>query len=368
MQSRSLLLLVIVISSAGFVFLIFSSEQKYDLSKQIIDECNLDVDCGVGALLKLSKTNDEKIVLDSYHELKLHYQKNVSYCHEYGHHLGMFLYNYYEDYKKALSIADSTCGGSLYHGIVERYLVQFENPDLVDITVLCQKYPRQLDRENLECVHGIGHALLSVHDDVFTATDRCGDFTSIFEMDRCAAGVFMENIQRQSRLKFVDFKENEIHYPCNSVSEEFVRGCYLYHSLYIIHQNNNSATKSFEECDSLSQEDKKYCYQGLGLQLSGNNIDDMDRSVELCGFGDKEYQPQCIIGAVLLLADHKNISQAFEFCKISQDYTKEACYDALGKWTKMLYGSEIEIEAQCSEAENSKYINVCLDASLDSMF
>ena len=147
-----------------------------------------------------------------------------------------------------------------------------------------------------------------------------------------------------------------------------MRGCYAYQSLYIISQTNNSVTKGFEECDSLSQEDKKYCYQGMGIQISGNNLDDMNLTVILCGFGDKEYQPQCIIGAVLLQADHKSTSQAFELCKILPEYSKEACYDALGKWTKMVYGSEIEIEEQCSVAENSKYYDVCLDASLDSMF
>jgi len=367
-QRRSLLFLVIVISSVGSIFLIFSSEQKYDLSKQIIDECNLDVDCGVGALLKLSKTNDEKIILDSYIELKSYYRENVSYCHQYGHHLGMFLYNYYEDYEKALSIADSACGDAIYHGIVESYLVKFVNPDVVDITVLCQKYPRQLDRENLECVHGIGHVLLSIHDDVFVATDRCGDFTSIFEIDRCVSEVFMENFDKQSKLKFAGFNEDDLHYPCNSIPREFVRGCYMHQVVYIAYKNNNSVPKSFEECDSLSHEDKKYCYQGLGVQISGNNFDDINHIMELCGFGDIEYQPQCIIGAVMIQADHKSTSQAFEFCKISPDYSKEACYDALGKWTKMLYGSEIEIKRQCSVAENSKYINVCLDASLDSMF
>ena len=368
MQSRTLLLLVIVISSAGFVFLIFFSEQKYDVSKQITNECNLDIDCGIGILLEISRTHDENSVLNSFHELKSYYQKNLPLCHKYTHHLGEFLYYYYEDYEKALSIADSTCGGAMYHGVVESHFVKFENPDIVNIAEMCKKFPRQLDRENLECVHGMGHALFSVYDDVFIAIDRCGDFTSIFEMDRCSSGVFMENIQKQSRLNFVDFKENEIHYPCNSVSEEFVRGCYQQQAFYIIHQNNNSATQSFGVCDVLTREEKNYCYQGLGLYISGNNLDDIKRIKELCELGDKEYQPQCILGAALDLADDKNIDQGFEFCKISQDYSKEACYDALGKWTKMLYDSEIEIEKQCSEAENSKYFNVCLDASLDSMF
>jgi len=77
----------------------------------------------------------------------------------------------------------------MYHGIAESHFVKFENPDLIDITVLCQKYPRPLDRENLECVHGIGHAPLSIYGDVFPAADRCGDFTSIFEMDRCSRQV-----------------------------------------------------------------------------------------------------------------------------------------------------------------------------------
>jgi len=97
---------VVVLGGTFYVVVLSQNISQDNFSKQIIDECNLDLDCGIDSLLKISKTNDEKIVLDSFHELKSHYQKNVSYCHEYGHHLGMFLYNYYGDYKKALSIAD----------------------------------------------------------------------------------------------------------------------------------------------------------------------------------------------------------------------------------------------------------------------
>jgi len=357
------------ILAIAIISVLFFFQEPYSLSKQIIDECELDIDCGINGLKEISETNDEKTVLDVFGELRLYYEENVSYCHKYAHHLGEFLYYYYKDPEKAISIADDTCGGAAYHGIVESYLVQFENPDLIDLTSFCKKFPRQLDRENLECVHGIGHALYSLYDDdVFVAIDRCKDFTSIFEIDRCGGGVFMENLDSQNKLDFPDFKEDDLHYPCNSVPQEFVRSCYSYQSLYIIIKNNYSVIKSFETCDEIPKDNRKYCYLGLGDKITGINIDDINRVVEQCKLGDEEFQSECIKGVTLVSADQKDIQQGFEVCKISPDYTKEGCYDALGKWIKLVYGSEKEIEEQCSKAENSKYSDICLNATLDSLY
>ena len=351
------------------ISILFFSQDTNSLSKQIIDECELDLDCGINGLMEISETNDEKTVLDVFGELRVYYEENVSYCHEYSHHLGMFLYNYYGDYEKPISIADDTCGGATYHGIIESYLVELENLDQVDLTSICTKFPRQLDRENLECVHGIGHGLYTVYENnIYVAAERCKDFTSIFEIDRCAGGVFMENFNFQKKLGFPAFKEDDLHYPCNSIPQEFVRACYSYQSLYFIIKNNNSAIKSFETCDEIPKDNRKLCYFGVGDKLTGFNIVNINRVVELCKFGDEEFQTECIKGGALVFADQKNIQLGFEVCKISPDYTKVGCYDAIGKWTKLVYGSENDIEEQCSQAENSKYFDICLNATLDTLF
>jgi len=185
---------------------LFLSQEPYSLSKQIIDECELDIDCGINGLKEISETNDEKTVLDVYEKLQLYYDENLPLCHTYAHHLGMFLYDYYGDFEKAISIADAACGGALYHGVSENYMGEFENPDLVDLTSICTKFPRQLDRENLECVHGIGHGLYNIYDkDIYVAAERCNQFTLIFEIFRCVSGVFMENFSSQRSLGFPDF-------------------------------------------------------------------------------------------------------------------------------------------------------------------
>jgi len=168
-------------------------------------------------------------------------------------------------------------------------------------------------------------------------------------------------------LGFPDFKEDDLHYPCNSVSEEFVRSCYMFQSQYIIIQNENSAEKSFDTCDEIPKEIRKFCYLGLGLQITGNNINDFNRIIELCQMGDEEFHSECIKESAFELSDDKDVREGIEFCKIVPDYTKEACYDGIGKWTKLLYGSEKDIEELCSQAENSKYSDICLNATWDTL-
>ena len=371
MKNRNLVFMSSAILAIVLISILFFSQESYSLSKQIIDKCELDIDCGINGLIEISETNDEKTVLKVFGELWLYYAENVTKCHDHTHHLGKFLYDYYGDFDKAISIADATCGGALYHGIVENYLVEFENIDLIDLTSICTKFPRQFDNENLECVHGIGHGLYKIFDkDIFVASEKCKDsFTAIWEFERCSGGVFMENMMMQRELGFPDFNENDPHYPCNSVSQEFLRACYAHQSFYIIlQQPNTSATKSFESCDEIPKENRKYCYRGVGNHITGNNLDDINRIVELCKLGDEEFHSECIKSAAYVSVDLRGIQRGFDVCKISPDYTKEKCYDTMGKLIKTIHGSENDIEEQCSKAENSKYSDICLNATLDTYF
>ena len=368
MKNRNLVFISSAVIAIVLISILFFSQESDSLSKQIIDKCELDVDCGINGLIEISETNDEKTVLEVFGELQFYYQENISKCKEYAPPLGKFLYYYYGDYEKPISIDDATCG-QIYLGIIESYLVESENPDLIDITSICTEFPRQLDRENLECIHYLGHALYIVYENIYVAAERCNDFTINYEIMRCSSGVFMENLTSQKKLGFPYFKEDDLHYPCNSVSqEEFVRGCYSYQSLYIVTQQpNTSAKNSFDICDEVSEENKRFCYLGLGFMITANNVNDMNRIIELCQLGDERFHSECIKEAAFDLSDRKDVQQGMEFCKIAPDYTKEACYDGLGKWIILISDSEKEIEELCSQAENSKYSDICLDANWDTL-
>ena len=378
MKNRNLVFMSSAAIAIVLISILFFSQETNSLSKQIIDKCELDVDCGINGLMEISETNDEKTVLEVFGELRLYYEENISMnlkqsnvanCNEYGRHLGIFLYNYYGDYEKPISIADGTCKGFMYYAIIESYLVELENPDLIDLTSICTKLPRQLDRENLECVHYIGHVLYLLYENnIYVAAERCNDFTINYEIMRCSSGVYMENLASQRSLGFPDFKEDDPYHLCNSVSqEEFLRACYSYQSLANIIKNKGSAIESFEACDEVSEENKKFCYMGIGFMIVGNSLDDVSRIVQLCQYGDKEFHSECIKEAAFDFADHKDIQQGMELCKIAPDYTKEACYDGLGKWIILISDSEKDIEELCSQAENSKYSDICLDANWDTL-
>jgi len=167
----------------------------------ILEICNIDKHCYVEALWDLAEqAQDDDVVFVAVKEIMSNVQRAGFYCHPQAHHLGGFLYAYTKDLSQALSLADRKCGGSMYHGIVEKYfltevLSEGANVEEIEIAHLCDQV---LDESKsmiyLECVHGIGHGLAKSYDyDVFSAVKRCDEFETEDEQGFCYLGIFMEN-------------------------------------------------------------------------------------------------------------------------------------------------------------------------------
>ena len=94
--------------------------QPYSL--QIIKNCTNEMRCTVNAMKSIAENENEENVISTFKELVTLYDQNLP-CHETGHHLGMWLNGYLDDVDKALQLAQQQCGGSIYHGIIQNFIL-----------------------------------------------------------------------------------------------------------------------------------------------------------------------------------------------------------------------------------------------------
>ena len=285
---------------------------------QIISKCGTDEICAIQLLQELSKTETTQTIFATVYEILSEYQHMGVNCHELGHHYGEFLYSQTESLPEAISLSlDRKCSNALTMGIVDNFFkteVFFENktPDELEFTTICNQFgedPYQLGY--VECIHGVGHALLSAYSyDVFPAVKRCDEFTENVEKRLCYEGLFMENTNFDSQ-PVAALDENDLHYPCNQLEEKYAGACYYYQISHILREKGN-VNDALKECDILEKEVyKRFCYLGMGRQISSSFFNNIEGVVPVCQLGLPEYQNFCFQGALIVLNEGFGFDKGF---------------------------------------------------------
>ena len=349
------------------------NEIKVDhIVEKITTECGKDIDCTIDSLNNIAADEKKFIVLRTSTDIAGIYQSKGS-CHGFGHHLGMFLYDYVDNLPESLFYANQLCGGSQYHGIIERFFdknIVGTDPEKINITAIC---PESVDNsfawERWQCIHGIGHGLDKFYNyDIFSALEKCDELDLKFEEISCSKGVFMENIEKFLESKEGNFDKTDIFFPCDAIDSKYVPACYNFQSTYIRSQPNYSIEYAFETCDMIEpKEFVQYCYSGIGRIYAGNSANDFENAITVCKTGDTNYQKYCFTGVLLALVNNYSLDKGFEYCKFLPLEFKENCYDGIGKWIIMLHSLPEQREKECSKAENADYSRICTNASLDNM-
>jgi len=344
---------------------------------QIIEECKNDVHCYVNAMQAISDIENEQNVTDTFGDL-IHLYEQTYPCHETGHHLGMWFYGYVGNVSKAMSYAEQVCGGAVFHGVIQNYVMTQEfkgvSVDKIDIKSLCPKpsgNPYYI--EHWQCLHGLGHGLIGGYDyDILSAIKRCEEFEPGWEQLSCSKGVFMQNVVHNLETGQGDFDEDDLYYPCNAVESKRSAPCYHYQVTYIVIKNNGNVQQTFNDCDKILPADMvKYCYYGFGRQLEANIGTSIEAAILLCQAGQKsEYHSYCLKGMLLTIVNlNTNTDRGFSLCKGLPEQYKQDCYDGMGMWILMLQenqGDQLRKE-ECAKSENDNYIKVCMNSSLESI-
>jgi len=333
---------------------------------QILSQCGTDQICGIQSLQELSKTETTEAIFGMVYEILSEYQRMGVDCHGLGHHYGVFLYAQTGNLYDAISLAlDRKCSNALTMGIVDNYFkteVSFEDktPDELEFTTICKQFgtdPYQLGYG--ECIHGVGHALLSAYSyDVFPAVKRCDEFKENVEKRLCYEGLFMENTNFESQ-PVAALDENDLHYPCNQLEEKYAGACYYYQISHILRQKGN-VEDALKECNILEKEvNKRFCYLGMGRQISTSFFDNVEGIVPVCRLGLPEYQNFCFQGALIVLNEDSGFEKGFEVCRAFPDSFKQDCYTLMGAWISIAYSDREQMEKECSKAESIEYMEIC---------
>jgi len=342
------------------------------LVEETMAECRTDHYCFTDSIRYVAETEKKFITLRTYVGIIDGLEESFSYCHDMGHHLGMFLYDYIDDLPETLFYADQRCGLSQIHGAVEKFFKKNfsdADPQTIRIEDICPKINDNvylIDR--WACLHGMGHGLtISYEYDIFPAINRCDELDSRLEKMSCSTGVFMENIDEFLRSSGGTFDETDIFFPCNKVDLEYSPGCYHYQTNYIQFQPDYTVESGFKKCDMIEpKEFIKYCYYGMGRINSVNSFENYENALKFCNEGDEDYQKYCFTGLLSTLVTNLGTDQGLEYCEFLPFEFKEECYSVMGKWVIMYYSSEMERQTECLKAENIEFSKVCINASLEN--
>jgi len=340
-------------------------------ANKILSGCGTDKHCTVELLWNLVDVEQEKSVLQTLNDITSAYAEVGFYCHGPAHHLGMFVYDMTQNLTKTLEFgAKRDCGGAMYHGGIENYflsemILNKGDADEIEFTHICVTLADDAKKmKRVECAHGIGHGLAKVYDhDVFSSVKRCDEFSDPTERRLCYEGVFMENVVAYTKVGAGTFDKDDLFYPCNKLDAKYAGACFYYHASYILDKRTTKA--AFEECDKVKPEISLiFCYMGLGRQTSASFFDNIQGIIQMCEEGIPEYQKYCYQGALIVIADHRGFEDSFEACKVFPQLFKMDCYTLLGDWIRIETPSKEDREKGCSNAENSKYFEVCVNARI----
>jgi len=340
------------------------------LTKKILFGCNDDLTCALKGLRDVSKSESPEIVLETFSDITFAAKQTGHECHILGHDLGFFLYGYTDDLLQALLLTDRTCGGSFYHGIMRAYFTtNLLSDNGVPSEIVASKACDELvdvtySQIRSECAHGVGHGLIIAHNyDALTAVTRCDVFEDDFALRSCVEGAFMQHSQRGSTSGGT-FDEDDPLFPCSVLDEKYAEACYHYHSIHLLRNVNWSVQEAFELCDKNENEmHVRHCYYGIGLMNAFHTQYNFDKILSDCQKGNINYQTYCFAGAVYDTADQMGISLGFELCQILPQQFKMDCYENLGKWIQTIYFTNEEIVDYCSQINNSKYYEACINAN-----
>jgi hypothetical protein len=116
-------------------------------------------------------------------------------CHQLAHDFGHIAFEVTGRLPIALREGSAACLNGYYHGVVEAAVQQAATEGKLRIVELC-KGVRPGGPAYDACVHGLGHGLMHVFNDVLRSLQGCSELADDYARDRCVGGVYMQNSMR----------------------------------------------------------------------------------------------------------------------------------------------------------------------------
>ncbi len=280
----------------------------------------------------ITDTHGAKTTLTKLDELRQKDSYLQTQCHPLIHSIGRHAYKFYGSVSEASKYATEICWSGYYHGIMEAYMAQFNDTELMaKMDSICTPTDKPYSFDYYNCLHGLGHGVtIRFENDIFKALPFCKAITKDWERQSCYSGVFMQNIVVDGFThQSINIRADDPIYPCDAVEHDQKQPCYLMVTSNVLKTVNYDYTKAFAACDKVESEFVPTCYQSMGRDISGNTLLDTPKSIAYCAIGQTKYQPMCITGAVKNdVFNDRNTVKANELCAAVNQALKAPCEQA----------------------------------------
>ena len=267
-----------------------------------------------------------------------------------------------------------------YHGFFEDTLAKVDDPVAVAIEI-CESMPSDTTshKQRSYCYHGAGHVFLMYEShDLDAALTHCTAIPHTWE-GSCLGGVFMENAwpSRDWEAKSVNFRKDDLLYPCNAVEKRFRPACYVEHYSYLMHEHTDSLEGLVAVCIGAG-EYIRHCIGGIALMLQNPSRTDtvakdfplvgkshLEKIIFLCNQFPEDYQgvcPRFLVGA-LLNFDYPDMSRTVAFCEGIASRLRLDCFRQAGSYLRHL-GDEGAAQMACASIPDV-YRAVCIGSDVD---
>ncbi len=221
---------------------------------------------------------------------------------------------------------------------------------------------------HFQCLHGLGHGLLTSFHEFEKALPFCDKLGSPWEQQSCYGGVFMEHIVAAQaphpHHTHPHYLKPEDHlYPCSAMDAKYQSACYLIQTAAILHLNNYDFAQSFRDCEQAPPGYIPVCYQSMGRGISGFTLHNEEQSIRLCLLGSEPYVKNCIEGVVKNVVNSEaRPDPGLAFCRKDDVPYKSNCYRALGEAILTLLPDERQRKLACAQGEETQR-EVCMSAA-----
>jgi len=260
-------------------------------------------------------------------------------CHQLAHTIGRAAAERSPDPAAPFAQGDSSCEAGYYHGVVQAVAAKLGAQAFLDgLESTCASVRSGAARRlYVECVHGLGHGVMSVLGNrLYAALPACDRLPVRQDQHRCQSGVFMENIASDHGLTHSGTRyqsEDRPLYPCTDVATRYKWECYPQQATYAVRRLGDDYPSVFALCAGVKAPNDRRCYQGLGAAAADESTTDslmlagqIAEVAQLCRLGaDREAVSNCIVGGVRGFSFYVGAASADRFCHFLEPALEHGC-------------------------------------------
>jgi hypothetical protein len=297
-------------------------------------------------------------------------------CHDYMHAIAQGAYLEYGSLAKVYEQKEKqfVCFGAVYHGAVEGYLIAHKalanDMNSLSKVVLNACSDAIPDKQGmyLQCVHGVGHALMFITDNNLPKSlELCDQFNSDTERTSCYGGTFMENVPSSQLSPHVSQYASSTNpwYPCTRIGAAYQDSCYAFQLSAVTGSDASERIANMAHwCAKAPVAQQRACFKSFGSSVGAYIPSQKSRASECLSLTSEAFKAACIQGVVGFYDDRfstlpDKISGALSFCAVLPDSYQQGCYADAGSIFGPL-GTSVA-DALCAKA--GVFATSCMDAA-----